>query len=335
MNKTSLVAYLYRWLDKFDALLKVIGDRIIIPGFKGYSLYYIGNFFISGLMKGSFTIRAKSITYSLFAAIFPTLIFGLSIIPFIPIKGFQDNVMAIIVDVLPASIFDVFSETIYDTIQNPSKSLLSFGAIMMLYYASNGILSIIAAFNATYHHIDSRNVISKRLISITLTLIICTLILCAMTLMMGGSKYIEIMSRHHSFAGDSKVWYVGMHIIKWILILALYFFAISFLYYLAPSKKSRFKFISPGAILATAVQMICTSGFMLYVNNFANYNKLYGSLGTIIIVLMLLYFTAISLILGFELNISILSGEEEDEKKKDEERRSFKHLHNLINKNNQ
>lgn len=243
--------------------------------------------------------------------------------------------MAIIVDVLPASIFDVFSETIYDTIQNPSKSLLSFGAIMMLYYASNGILSIIAAFNATYHHIDSRNVISKRLISIALTLIICTLILCAMTLMMGGSKYIEIMSRYHSFANDSKVWYVGMHIIKWILILALYFFAISFLYYLAPSKKSRFKFISPGAILATAVQMICTSGFMLYVNNFANYNKLYGSLGTIIIVLMLLYFTAISLILGFELNISILSGKEEDEKKKDEEQRRFKRIHNLINKNNQ
>ncbi len=319
MKKYNILAFIYRLLEKLDALLKIIGDKIIIPGFGGLSLYYIGNFFVSGLSKGSFSIRAKSVTYSLFSSIFPMLIFGLSLIPFIPIVGFQEDLLKMINEILPESISQVFADTINDTIMNPSKTLLSFGIITSLYFASNGILSIISAFNASYHHVDSRNIISKRLISIALVLIICTLILLAMSLMIGGTKYIDYLAEHHYLIGSSNFWYVCLHIAKWIIILLLYFFAISFLYYLAPSKKSRYKFISPGAMLATIVQMLCTTGFSFYVNNFANYNKVYGSIGAIIIVLMLLYFTAISLILGFELNISIISGKRKDTLSKEQE----------------
>lgn len=310
-----VLGIVYGLLERIDALLKIIGDRIVIPGFGGYSLYYIGNFFVTGLTKGSFTIRAKSITYSLFSAIFPMLIFGLSLIPFIPIAGFQEELLAMINDLLPDSLSSIFSETINDTIMNPSGTLLSFGIISTLYFASNGILAIISAFNASYYNIDSRNLISKRLISIALVLIICTLILAAMTMMIGGTKFINLLAEHSTTIAGSNFLYVCLHIAKWLTILLLYFIAISFLYYLAPSKKSRYKFISPGAILATIVQMLCTTGFSYYVNNFANYNKVYGSIGTIIIVLMLLYFTAISLILGFELNISIIKGKENDKTK--------------------
>lgn len=322
MKKYRLLALLYGLLERVDALLKIIGDKIPIPGTK-YSLYYVGNFFVSGLTKGSFTIRAKSITYSLFSAIFPMLIFGLSLIPFVPIDGFQDYLLQTIAEILPPSLQEIFHDTITDTITNQSGTLLSFGIITTLYFASNGILAIISAFNASYHHVDSRNLISKRLISIALVLIICTLILAAMTIMIGGTKYIDHLAKYNAIIGDSNFWYVCLHIAKWLLVVLLYFFAISFLYYLAPSKKSRYKFISPGAVLATIVQMLCTSGFSYYVNNFANYNKVYGSIGTIIIVLMLLYFTSISLILGFELNISILSGKENEEKGKKEEQIKF------------
>lgn len=309
-----IIGHIYKIIEGFDALVKIIGDKIVIPGFGGYSLYYIGNFFVSGLTKGSFTIRAKSITYSLFSAIFPMLIFGLSLIPFIPIAGFQEELLAMINDLLPDSLSSVFSETINDTIMNPSGTLLSFGIISTLYFASNGILAIISAFNASYYNVDSRNLISKRLISILLVLIICTLILTAMTLMIGGTKFINQLAEHSMTIAGSNFLYVCLHIAKWLIILLLYFFAISFLYYLAPSKKSRYKFISPGAILATIVQMLCTTGFSYYVENFANYNKVYGSIGTIIIVLMLLYFTSISLILGFELNISIMKANEKNHK---------------------
>lgn len=323
MKKFNFRALLFGFLERLDAMIKIIGDKIVIPGFGGFSLYYIGNFFITGLSKGSFTIRAKSVTYSLFSAIFPLLIFGFSLIPFIPIPGFQDTLMEVVTEMMPPAIYDVFFDTISDTILNPSGTLLSFGIITSLFFASNGILAIIEAFNASFHHVDRRNLISKRLISIAMVLILCTLIVAAMTVIIGGSKYIDHLVTHHMTIADSTFWYVCLHIAKWLIIILLYFMAISFLYYLAPSKKSRYKFISPGAILATIVQILCSSGFSFYLNNFANYNKIYGSLGTIIIVLMLLYLTSISLILGFELNLSIMSGKKSDAEEKQREKDRF------------
>ena len=323
MKKFNFRALLFGLLERIDALIKIIGDKIVIPGFGGFSLYYIGNFFVNGLSKGSFTIRAKSVTYSLFSAIFPLLIFGFSLIPFVPIPGFQDTLMGVITEMMPPAIYEVFFDTISDTILNPSGTLLSFGIITSLFFASNGILAIIEAFNASFHHVDRRNLVSKRLISIAMVLILCTLIVAAMTVIIGGSKYINHLATHHTTIADSTFWYVCLHIAKWLIIVLLYFVAISFLYYLAPSKKSRYKFISPGAILATVVQILCSSGFSFYLNNFANYNKIYGSLGTIIIVLMLLYLTSISLILGFELNLSIMSGKRSDAEEKQIEKERF------------
>lgn len=335
MKKYSLRALLFGLIERFDALLKIIGDKIVIPGFSGFSLYYIGNFFVNGLMKGSFTIRAKSVTYSLFSAIFPLLIFGFSIIPFIPIAGFQTDLLNFISEILPESIYDIMFDTISDTIMNPSGKLLSFGIITALIFASNGILAIIEAFNASYHHVDSRSLFSKRLISIAMVLILCTLIIAAMSIIIGGSRYIDHLVANHALIANNKFWYVCLHIAKWLIIVLLYFIAISFLYYLAPSKKSRFKFITPGAILATIVQILCSSGFSFYLDNFANYNKLYGSLGTIMIILILLYLTSISLILGFELNLSIISGKKSNAEEKQIEKERFelwKRNHSLSNK---
>ena len=110
--------------------------------------------------------------------------------------------------------------------------------------------------------------------------------------------------------------YFFVGVLKWGLIIFLYFFAISFLYFLAPSKKSRFRFITPGAIFATFLQIVTVLGFTFYVNNFAQYNKLYGSIGTVIVVMMLIYISSLSLILGFELNVSILTGNKKNPKKK-------------------
>ena len=333
MKKFNIRALLFGFLERLDVVIKIIGDKIVIPGFGGFSLYYIGNFFITGLSKGSFTIRAKSVTYSLFSAIFPLLIFGFSIIPFIPIPGFQESLLTLISETMPTAIYEVFIDTISDTILNPSGTLLSFGIITSLFFASNGILAIIEAFNASYHHVDSRNLISKRLISIAMVLILCTLIFAAMTVIIGGSKYIDHLVSNHTTIADSSFWYVCLHIAKWLIIILLYFMAISFLYYLAPSKENRDKFISPGAFLATIVQILCSSGFSFYLNNFANYNKIYGSLGTIIIVLMLLYLTSISLILGFELNQSIISCKKSnDEEKQNKRFEMWKKNHVFSNK---
>jgi membrane protein len=102
----------------------------------------------------------------------------------------------------------------------------------------------------------------------------------------------------------SLVFYLIMTL-KWIVIIMLLFLAISFLYWLAPAKRSDFRFISPGSILATALFILTSLGFSAYVNNYGPYNKLYGSIGTLMVILIWLYLNSIALLIGFELNVSI------------------------------
>ncbi|MDD2634162.1 MAG: YihY/virulence factor BrkB family protein [Bacteroidales bacterium] len=288
-----------------------LSKKIILPGFKGYSLFYVGSFFFKGIQHGAVTMRASSVAYNMFVAIFPALIFFFSLIPFIPVSNFQYELFSILAEVLPDSAYSLLHETISDTILNQRSSILSLGFFLMLFFASNGVLSFIEAFNKSYHYVDSRNWISKRLISVLLILIVSVLLLLAISLIVVGSNFFfEFMGAHNFKQEYRKILFIGIGVLKWMLVIGLYFLAISFLYYLAPAKKSRFRFITPGAIFATILQIVSSLGFAYFVNNFARYNKLYGSIGTIIVVMLLFYITALALILGFELNASIFSNKQ-------------------------
>lgn len=288
--------------DNILKLIISIADIIILPGFKGKSLYYVGSFFIKGIVEGALSMRAASVAYSLFIAIFPTLIFIFSLIPFIPIDNFQNELLLLLENILPDSAYNLFHLTISDTIMHQRSNILSIGFFLMLFFSSNGIVALIDAFNISYHVVESRSFISERLISIFLVLILSILLIVAITLIvMGGTIFDLLVCNYPAF--DTAFMSILFTIIRWFIIIMLYFMAISFLYYLAPSKKGRFKFITPGAIFATFFQIIAVLGFSFYVNNFAQYNKLYGSIGTVIVVMLLFYITALVLILGFELNI--------------------------------
>ena len=285
-----------------------LSKKIILPGFKGYSLYYVGSFFIKGMQQGAISIRASSVAFNLFIAVFPTLIFFFSLIPFIPVENFQYELFGVLAEVLPDTAYSLMHETISDTILNQRTSILSLGFFLMLFFASNGVMAFVEAFNNSYHQIDTRNWISKRLISIVLVIILSVLILVAITLMVTGNNFIvNFVSNHPFYQQYRRIIFFGVGMVKWLLIILMYFLATSFLYYLAPARKSRFRFITPGAILSTFLQIISSSGFAYYVNNFARYNKLYGSIGTVIVVMLLFYITSLALIIGFELNVSILT----------------------------
>ncbi len=295
-------------IEDSKQFLALLSKRIILPGFKGYSLYYVGSFFFKGIQKGAVSIRASSVAFNMFIAIFPTLIFLFSLIPFVPVNNFQYELFSVLAEILPDSAYSLMHETISDTILNQRTSILSIGFLLMLFFASNGVLAFVEAFNNSYHQIDTRNWISKRLISVFLVLILSILLLIAITLIVMGNNYIVNFVRNHPYYQQfGRVIFFFVGFVKWFLVVMLYFLATSFLYYLAPARKSRFRFITPGAILATFLQIVSSLGFSYYVNNFAQYNKLYGSIGTIIVVMLLFYITALALILGFELNGSILT----------------------------
>jgi len=280
-----------------------VSKRITLPGFDGVPIYDVAVFFFRGLTEGYITSRAGSISYSVFLAIFPFLIFLFTIIPFIPIENFQQSLLGIIQDFMPQMAYESVKETIIDIITRPRSSILILNLILTLYFSTNGVNSLIEAFNNTYHALETRSSFKQYLVSIFIVLINSFLLIIAIGLITFGSSLLSWIlpnSIHNSVVVVSL-----LQLIRWLIILGLLLTAISLIYYLAPVKQKSFRFFSPGSLLATFLIIITTLAFNFYVDHFSSYNVLYGSLGTLMIVLVWIYINAISLIVGFELNASI------------------------------
>jgi membrane protein len=286
------------------SILVSVSKKIVIPGFDRTPLYEVAEFFIRGLYGGYITSRAAAVSFSFFLAIFPSLIFLFTIIPFIPIADFQQILMEIIRDFLPKETFETVRETIEGVVIRPHSGLLSLGFILTMYFSTNGIHSLIEAFNHSYHAMETRSWLKQRLVSFLLVIILSILLIIAIGMMTFGSAIIRLILPEAILT--SSIFLVLLWLLKWILILMVLFLAISSMYYFAPASRHRFRFISAGATLATILIIVTTMGFNFYVGNFSKYNVIYGSIGTLLIILLWIYFNAISLIIGFELNASIL-----------------------------
>jgi membrane protein len=277
--------------------------RLVIPGFDGLPLYDVADFFFTGIHKGSIKTRASSLAFSFFLALFPAIIFLFTLIPYIPIQNFQDQLLELIRNVLPSNAYESTRDTIEDIVKHQRRGLLSLGFLLALYFTSNGFMAMIKGFNTSYHVVESRGPWRRRGAALVLTFILSVLVMLATVLIVFGQTTSKYFVKKHIIKNATQLHIVAST--RWAIILALILFSISFLYYYGPAVKKRWKLFSAGSTLATALT-ICTSiGFAYYVNNFANYNKLYGSIGTLIVVMLWIYFNSVILILGFELNASI------------------------------
>jgi membrane protein len=274
-----------------------------LPGFDKQPLYSVGKFFVQSLNKGALTVRASSIAYNLFLAIFPALIFFFSLIAYIPIDNLPQELLRILQDVMPTNAYLSIRSTILDTVMNKRTGLLSFGFITALYFSTNGINALIAAFNASQFVTESRNWLQCRGISLILLFLLSVLLTLAIGLLVFSQKAFGYLISHEII--KENIIYYLIVFGKWLIVILAFFFAISLLYYLAPARKSKFRFISAGSSLATILCMVISLGFSYYVNHFGQYNKIYGSIGTLIVLLIWLYFNALVLLIGYELNWSI------------------------------
>jgi membrane protein len=292
-------------LSRFFKAFQRVTKKIILPGFDGMPLYNVIVFFIKGLVDGEITTRASSIAFKFFMAMFPAIIFLFTLIPYIPIENFQTTLLSQLHDAVPENFYLLINSTITDIVSRQQGGLLSLGFILALYFASNGFLGVIVAFNSTSHSIETRKVLQQYLISIILMIIISILIFASTALMLLGTSVLNFLVTRDILSGGFVIFVLKFS--KWIVVLLMIFFSISFMYFLGPAKKQRFRFISAGSTLATLLFIATTLGFNFYVDNFAQYNALYGSIGTIIVIMMWLYLNSIALLVGFELNASIFS----------------------------
>lgn len=279
--------------------------RLVIPGFDGMPVYDVAAFFITGLQKGAISMRAAAFSYNFFLALFPSIIFFFTIIPYIPISGFQDNLLELLQNFIPKKAFDAVEETLFDIVKRPRGGLLSLGFVMALYFSTNGIHSLIVAFNQSRHTLETRSWIKQRLIAVVLVVILSLLIIIAIVLITLGPIALDFLVKHDMLR-DSFTYYLILAG-KWIISSAMLFFAFSFLYFLAPAAESRFRFFSAGSTLSTVLTISASVGFNYYVNSISQYNTLYGSIGTLIIIMVWIFFNAMIVLIGFELNVSILN----------------------------
>ena len=277
--------------------------RIVLPGFEGATLNNVIKFVIKGFSKGVLVTRASSIAFNLLMALLPASIFLFTLIPFIPIPNFQQELIKLFESIIPSDAYSFLESTIIDVITRKSSGLLLFMFIATIIFSTNGIHALIHAFVVSAHNFRSRTWVDQRKISIILLLIIVFMIASAGFLLIFGKMAITRLVELR-IVEKSLVFYL-LITLKWIVIVLLMFLAISFLYWLAPAKRSDFRFISPGSILATGLFILTSLGFSAYINNFGQYNKLYGSIGTLMVILVWLYLNSIALLIGFELNVSI------------------------------
>ncbi|PLX18290.1 MAG: YihY/virulence factor BrkB family protein [Marinilabiliales bacterium] len=283
--------------------IKAIAKTLSVPGFEGVPIYDVVKFFISGAKNGYLATRASAIAFNFALAIFPSMLFLFTMIPFIPVKNLQIELLQLLKDFLPQNAFQYFESTLISVVTVKKIGAFSIGAFFSLIFSTNAVHALIQAFNNTYHTIDTRNWTAIRIVSTFLVFMIFILIASSVLLITFGQFFLQKIVE----AGilEINIIYYLILATKWIVIVALFFFSISFLYYFAPANKTKWKFMSVGSTLATILALLSSLGFSYFVNNFGQYNKLYGSIGTIMVVLLWLYFNSFALILGFELNASI------------------------------
>ncbi|MCF8363852.1 MAG: YihY/virulence factor BrkB family protein [Prolixibacteraceae bacterium] len=279
--------------------------RASFPGFDKVPIYNVALFFYSGLKNGVINIRAASVAYSLMLALFPAILFLFTLIPVIPIDNFQEELLLLIESLVPESIYTEINRIIIDIITIKHGGVLSLGFVLALLFSMNGIVRMIQAFNASVNVEETRSWIMQRAIALVLVFILALLITVAVTLTIVTQRLMNFLVDHDFMQQDWTYYLVTVG--KWVVIIAFFYFAYSFLYYLGPARKSKYRFISAGATVATLLSILLTLGFGFYIDTFGRYNALYGSLGALPVIMLIVYLNCIAILVGFELNVGIVA----------------------------
>ena len=304
MNKLLTNIYNRNFIQKQIEYSK----RLVLPGFEGIPLFEVLEFLFKGLQKSSLTTRASSLAFRFFLALFPMIIFLLSLLPYIPIQDFYDKLLLILEELLPHEAFKTSVETIDDLFNKKHNTLLSFGFLFALYLASDGVNAMILAFQNAYHNPKPASFLKQRSTSLLLLLILTILMVLAVGLIVFSGVIISFLISNGFMTDGISV--VLLNVANMIILLFIFLLGISSIYYFGSMEYKRFKFISAGSTLAALLTILLSFGFAFYVNNFASYNKVYGSIGTLIVIMLWLYFNSLVLLIGYELNASIKHAKE-------------------------
>ena len=200
-------------------------EALHYPGEEHTSIYQILRFFLKGIMEGSIQTRARSISFSFFLALLPSIIFIFTLIPYIPIENLDVRILQLLQELMPVNTFEATRTTIEDILQQPRGGLLSIGFIIALYVSTNGVFSLIEGFNQSYHGIQQRSGISQRLISIFLTGLLAVIMILSIALII-FTEYTSAYLLEQQWLTKGTEYYL-LHAGKWIILIIMVIFTFS------------------------------------------------------------------------------------------------------------
>lgn len=275
--------------------------KLILTNISGYSFTAVFKAFIRQLKKTSLTERAAGISFNIVMAIPPTLIFIFTLIPYLPIsKQFINQMFALIRDVVPGEKNNAAIITfLRDFLNKPRNGLLSFGLLLAIFFSSNAMMGVLRSFDKNYPGFSKRKMLNKRKVALQLTLICFFLIFLCILLLVAQSVVLKWLGVKG--VGVRSI----IENIRWILIILLTFYIVSHIYRHGPAVARKWPLVTPGSLFATTLMIVATVLVTYYVNHFSNYNKLYGSIGAIFVLMSLIYANSLALLMGFELNVTL------------------------------
>ncbi|MGB2128564.1 MAG: YihY/virulence factor BrkB family protein [Flavicella sp.] len=275
--------------------------NIKIPGLEGLSLYDLIEVYFTGIVKGALTSRAGGISYSLFMAVFPFLLFMLTLIPYIPVDGFQESFMLLISEALPPKTYEAVVPILEDIANNKYGGLLSFGFLVSIFLMTNGVNAIFGGFEISYHVTEVRTVVKAYIVSLGTSLLMSFLLIVTVVGTILFQFGLDLLIANNWLSSE----FMWLENVRYLFLVFMIFTTVSLLYFFGTKEGKYSSFFSVGAILTTILYVISFYIFGVYVVKFAKYNELYGSIGTLLIVMLFIWLNAIILLLGFELNATM------------------------------
>ena len=288
--------------SKYLAGIKNFLLKARFPG-ADVSWYDVLDKFVSRLVDYDIDQRATSVAYGFTLALFPLILFLFTLIPYIPIPDLETQIMGFLHDFVPAGIYEFTEQTIRDIVSRHQAGVLSFGFLLALYGATNGMVSLMRSFNMLNGKDDSRGFFQTRGTAIMLMVFMALVLFLSIVLIIVGDAVMNFVTRLEIL--NSSMTVLTLNLLRYFISLASLAFGVAIIYRFAPDVKLKVRFINFGTILASLLILLSTYGFSFYLSNFSSYNKLYGSIGTIIALMLWLYLLALILIFGYEINVSI------------------------------
>ena len=293
---------------KFKLLKPIIQFLKVIkpPGFHGFSLYDLLEMYIIGIVRGALTYRAGSISFSFFMALFPFILFILNLIPFIDlipfinIENFDQTFLNYIELFLPPETQTFFADIFEDIRTKPRGGLLSSVFLLSIFLSANGISAIFGSFEVSYHVNFSRSFFRQYFLSIAVSVLLAFLLLITVIIFFYFEFYIlnnldSLIASEIRWTRISQITFFGLFI----------YLTINILYYFGTIEGRKNQFFTPGSLMTTLLFFLTTYCFGIYIENFSNYNQLYGSIGALLIFLLYIWINSNILLLGFELNATL------------------------------